>query len=88
MKIETVSLQPLRTKYYETEVFVGVVDESGDRYTIRIDIGGYYHVPSQREIDNGWEPDEGMDHVEPEACHRIAEMIVGHLLDSIGTKNE
>lgn len=86
MKIKSASLQPLRGKHYVTEVFVNVTDESGDYYTVRIDLAGYYPKPSQREIDNGWEPDEGMDHVEPEACHLIAEMIVDCLLEKAQEK--
>jgi hypothetical protein len=83
MKIKSASLQPLRSKYYETEIFVNVDDENGDYYTVRIDLTGHYPKPSQREIDGGWEPDEGMDHVEPEACHLIAEMIVACLQKEI-----
>jgi hypothetical protein len=88
MKIKSVELRHLDPygKYYETEVLVKVEDEIWRCFTIRIDITGYYPKPSQREIDNGWEPDEGMDHVEPEACHLIAEMIVDCLLEKTQEK--
>jgi hypothetical protein len=85
MKIERVELAPLEGKYYETSIYVDVSDETG-YYTFRVDITGYYPKPSQREVDNGWEPDYGMDHAEPKACHRIAEMIVDCLLDKTQEK--
>jgi hypothetical protein len=75
MKIKSVTIEPLSGKHYGTEVFVKVFDQFGFSNDISISISGYYPAPSQREIDNGWEPDEGMDHVETEAEHVIALII-------------
>lgn len=72
MKIKDVILEPLESKHYLTEVVVYVEDAHGREWTVGVDIHGYYPNPSQREFDDGWEPDRGMDHVETEAEYKIA----------------
>ena len=59
MKVTEVELQPLPSKHYETSLIVEV-----EGRLFRVSICGSGSKPSQREIDNGWEPDFGMDHVE------------------------
>jgi hypothetical protein len=82
MKIKYVELRELDPfgKYYETEVIVKVQDGNSKAHYVTVRLAGSYSKASQREVDNGWEPDEKMDHVEPESCHLIAEMIVDCLL--------
>lgn len=75
MKIKSVTLEPLRGKHYHTEILVEVYDEWGMPNDIWINISGYYPSPSQREIDKGWEPDDGMDHVETQAEYGLALII-------------
>jgi hypothetical protein len=75
MKIKSVTLDPLRDYHYSTDLVVEVYDEGGFPNDIVITISGYYPKPSQREIDKGWEPDDGMDHVETEAGHVLALII-------------
>lgn len=75
MKIKSVTLEPLRGKHYSTDIIVEVYDEWGCANDIVITISGYYPSPSQREIDKGWEPDDGMDHVETEAEYGLALII-------------
>lgn len=75
MKIKSVTLEPLRSKHYSTDLVVEVYDQFGFPNDICITISGYYPKPSQREVDKGWEPDYGMDHVETEAEHILALII-------------
>jgi len=75
MKIKSVTLDPLQGKHYSTELVVEVYDEGGFPNDLFISICGYYPKPSQREIDKGWEPDDGMDHVETEAGYVLALII-------------
>ena len=76
MKIKSVTLEPLRFKHYATEIIVEVYDEFGFPNDMCVSVSGYFPSPSQREIDKGWEPDYGMDHVETEAEYKIALAIV------------
>lgn len=76
MKIVGVELKPLAPKHYHTEIDVTVADASGYRYTIGVDVYGYFPAPSQRELDGGWDIEYGMDHVETHAEYAIALAIV------------
>ena len=76
MKIKSVSLEPLKFKHYATEILVEVYDEFGFPNDLYISISGYSPKASQREVDKGWEPDYGMDHVESEAGYKVALAIV------------
>lgn len=76
MKIVSVELKPLPSKHYHTEIDVTVEDASENRYKIGVDVYGYFPEPSQRELDNGWDIDYGMDHVETHAEYTIALAIV------------
>lgn len=75
MRIKSVTLEPLRDKHYSTDLVVEVCDEWGFPNSLVITISGYYPKPSQRELDKGWEPDYGMDHVETHAEHVLALII-------------
>lgn len=77
MKIGKVEIQPLESKHYETCLIVEV-----DRRPFKVSICGYGPKPSQREIDNGWEPEYGMDHVESEEHLFLAHKIMGALSDA------
>lgn len=76
MKVKSIELKPLERKHYTTELNIFVEAEYGQEWRIGVDVYGYYPKPSQREIDAGWEPDMGFDHVETEAEHKIALAIV------------
>ena len=78
MKIDSVELQPLPSKHYETSVVVRI-----DGLHFTINICGYGLTPSQREIDNGWEPDYGMNHVESEEHLFLAQKIMEALSNDI-----
>lgn len=69
-KIDSVELLPLPSKHYSTEVEVYV----NNRY-FRVDVCGYGPKPSKRELDNGWIPEYGMDHVESEEHLFLANLI-------------
>ena len=71
MEVTDVYLVPLSGKYYTTEVIVET-----DNGSVFIEISSGNYKPSQREIDKGWEPDDGMDHVESEYSYEIAKKIV------------
>ena len=71
MKVDSVELQPLPNKHYETSLIVEV-----EGRTFKVSICGYGPTPSQREIDNGWQPDHGMDHVESEEHLFLAQKIM------------
>ena len=75
MKVLHVGISPLPSKHYYTEVIVKLVGSKG-LANMRIEISGYYPEPSRRELENGWESEFGMDHVENEAHLVLAEMIV------------
>lgn len=75
MKFKSVTIKPLSWKHYETELVVEVYDQFGFSNDVSISISGDYPAPSQRELDNGWEPDDGMDHVETEAEYVVALII-------------
>lgn len=76
MRIKSVELEPLARKHYTTDVRVCVEDAWGDDYIIGIKVCGYFPAPSQRELDKGWDIEDGMDHVETHAEHMIALAIV------------
>lgn len=76
VKVKEVFLKELQGKHYTTEVAVVVEHEDGSVYLLGVDVYGYFPRPSQREIDKGWEPDYGVDHVESEAEYKVALAIV------------
>ena len=80
IKIKSVKLQPLRYKHYVTEVCVDL-EVDGWTYDFKVEVGGFAPNPSPRELEGGWEPDQGMDHVESEAhlflAHKICEALEG-----------
>ena len=76
VKITEVELQPLRGKYYSTEIAAAFIDEAGRSGHIYIEVSGFHSQPSDRELENGWQPDEGMDHVEGQVQYLIGKAIV------------
>lgn len=76
MKIKSVELEPLELKHYTTKISIFVEGEGGQEWRIGAEVYGYFPKPSQREIDAGWEPDQGFDHVETDAEHKVALAIV------------
>ena len=78
MKVTEVELQPLPSKHYETSLIVEV-----DGRPFKVSICGSGSKPSQREINNGWEPEFGMDHVESVEHLFLARKIMEALSDDI-----
>lgn len=76
VKIIDVELLPLTDKYYETCIGVEVEDIFGFKQYVTINLFGGDTYPSKRELDKGWEPEYGMDHVETEATYTIAKIII------------
>lgn len=76
MYIKSVKLKPLATKHYSTDIEVWVEDAKGYEYALGIKIFGYFPSPSQRELDGGWDVEQGMDHVETQAEYEIGLAIV------------
>ena len=76
VKVIGVEHVPLSGKYYETSILVDVEDMFGFKHQVTINLFGDDCYPSERELDKGWEPDYGMDHVETEATHIVASIIV------------
>ena len=74
MKVVAANLRPLPSKFYSTEINL-VVKVGNNNYNLYIDISGYAPVASEREIAQGWSPEDGMDHTESEAHYRIAKAI-------------
>lgn len=67
MKVE---IKPLEGKYYSTDLVV-----TSDKWDnpLYISIAGHSTwEPSPREIENGWDPDYGMDHVESFHAWQVA----------------
>lgn len=70
MDVNNVKIEPLGCKHYETRVSLTV---EGRSFTISISGNG--KQPSERELENGWEPDFGMDHVESKEHLFLAQSI-------------
>lgn len=79
MKLVGVSLQPLKSKHYETEIELRVEDDNGRLHFLGVAVYGHYPYPSRRAIEEGWEEGDGMDHVESEAEYAIASIIYRRL---------
>ena len=71
MKIDSVELQPLPSKHYETSLIVEV-----EGRPFKVSICGSGSKPSKREILALWEPEFGMDHVESEEHLFLAQKIM------------
>jgi len=71
-------LKPLRSKYYSTELIVWVGRNSWDKVGVpmRVSISGAGSCPSTREYERGYDPDEGMDHVESEEAYQLVKIIM------------
>lgn len=78
MKVISAEVEELPSKHYSTDVFVEVLVE-GLPCCFTISIGGYAPKASRREVERGWEPEWGMDHVESETHLALAEAIVSKL---------
>jgi len=62
-------IHPLKGKYYGT-----VVDIGRGKVTVWLPLGEHY-AASEREIAEGWEPDDGFDHVETQESYAAAKLI-------------
>lgn len=71
MKIDKVELEPLRSKWYSTKIEV-----VAEGKLFSIEVRGAGSSPSPREYENGYLPDEGMDHVESDEVYRMALVIM------------
>lgn len=71
MKIDKVELEPLRSKWYSTRIEV-----TAEGKPFSIEVSGTGSSPSPREYENGYFPDEGMDHVESDEVYRMALVIM------------
>lgn len=60
---------PLKGKYYGT-----VVDIGRSKVTVWLPFGDHY-AASVREIANGWEPEDGFDHVETQESYEAAKLV-------------
>lgn len=63
---------PLEGKYYGT---ICEDLDTGDRIVVWLELHGNY-TASKREIEAGWEPDHGYNHVELQASYDAAMCIV------------
>lgn len=63
------SVLPLKGKYYGT-----VVDLGRGKVTVWLPLGEHY-AASEREIAEGWEPDDGFDHVETQESYEAARLM-------------
>ena len=61
-------IEPLESKWYSTVVHF-------PKFTVEI-YGPCDSGPSSREIEEGWELDHGMDHVEPHDVYEAARVIL------------
>ena len=75
MKITKIELVDLPIKHYSTDVLVTVENE-GEDYEFKISILGCGPKPSYRELERGWEPDWGMDHVESDIHLFLAQRLM------------
>ena len=75
MKITKVELADLPCKHYRTDLYATVESDEGEEYVFTVSISGYGPKPSSREIEKGWEPDWGMDHVESEMHLFLAQAV-------------
>jgi len=73
----SIELKPLDSKYYETELVL-TFEHLRDPIYIRL-AGMPTGYPSEREVENGWEPEDGMNHVEDELVYQVALSIKGYL---------
>ena len=81
-----VTLIPLEGKYYSTELLVEDENWEGSVY---ITVAGHpTWTPSPREIENGWEPDYGMDHVEDHGTYNVALIIKEALEYAFGSNTD
>jgi|5_EtaG_2_1085323.scaffolds.fasta_scaffold00598_34 hypothetical protein len=79
MKITKVTLEDLPNKHYKTKLTVSMLSGGYD-YPMEVSIYGYGPSPSHRELQNGWKPDHGMDHVESSLHLFLAEAIYSKLM--------
>lgn len=80
----TWSIKPLEGKYYGTIILDSL---TGDE--IKLWISDHFAKPfaSEREIKNGWTPEDGHDHVESVRDYEYAQVIVDALNNYEYTKN-
>ena len=87
MKITKVTIEDLPNKHYQTELTVSMLSD-GHEYPLTVSVYGYGPNPSRRELQNGWEPEHGMDHVESDLHLFLAEAIYSKLMFEKGVSKE
>lgn len=68
---------PLEGKYYGTKVKIANPTCKGETEEITVWFPDHFAKPfaSEREIANGWKPEDGHDHVEDQQSLKIAQII-------------
>lgn len=68
---------PLSSKYYGTVIELSTPNQSNDAHEIVVWCPNHFAQPfaSEREIQNGWTPEDGHDHVESVQDYKIAQII-------------
>ncbi len=74
MKVTRVKLEDLPYKHYSTDLYV-TVEYEGEDYDFTVSVSGYGPKASQREVERGWKPDWGMDHVESDIHILLAQAV-------------
>lgn len=77
MKLESIEIKPLESKHYSTDIDVVFYD--GSFCGVSVFGRGFY--PSERELLNGWEPEDGLNHVETGVVYEVAQVIEKALKD-------
>lgn len=80
MKLESIEIKPLKSKHYSTDI--NVVFSDGSFCGVSVFGEGFY--PSERELLNGWEPEDGLNHVETDVVYEVAQVIEKALKDCFG----
>ena len=70
-KVTGVTLNNLDSKHYSTRIDLSFEDFE----SCGVEVFGYSSKPSVRELESGWEPEWGMDHVETEVVFEVAKVI-------------
>lgn len=75
MKVTKLELEELPSKHYSTDLYATVESDEGEEYVFTVSILGEGSVPSSRELESGWEPDWGMNHVESDVHLFLADKV-------------
>jgi len=83
--ISKIELTPLEGKHYQTELQVWVNGNNwdDDGLPFQIAIAGTGTKPSIRELEKGYYPDEGMNHVESKEHLMLAEFVLEAIMEKL-----